>query len=199
MANSSKVFNQISTRLSTETNLQNQLAIVVEGAMDLTHSDAGTLYSLHDNQFLRFEVVMNRTLNINKKAPDINFPDIEVYKDGEPNNSMMVACSVLQEKSIRVDDVYKEESFNFSGTRAFDEKTGYHTHSVLTVPIRDFEKKIIGVIQLINAQDINKAIREYNDKDEELVNLFVLQTAFTLSSKILIDKQKALFNSIQAT
>jgi len=199
MANSSKVFNQISTRLSTETNLQNQLAIVVEGAMDLTHSDAGTLYSLHDNQFLRFEVVMNRTLNINKKAPDINFPDIEVYKDGEPNNSMMVACSVLQEKNIRVDDVYKEESFNFSGTRAFDEKTGYHTHSVLTVPIRDFEKKIIGVIQLINAQDINKAIREYNDKDEELVNLFVLQTAFTLSSKILIDKQKALFNSIQTT
>ncbi len=64
MANSSKVFNQISTRLSTETNLQNQLAIVVEGAMDLTHSDAGTLYSLHDDQFLRFEVVMNRTLNI---------------------------------------------------------------------------------------------------------------------------------------
>ena len=198
MSNSSKIFNQISTRLSTETNLQNQLAIVVEGAMDLTHSDAGTLYSLHDNQHLRFEVVMNRTLNISKKAPEINFPDIEVYKEDVPNNSMMVASSVLQEKSIRVDDVYKEESFNFSGTRAFDENTGYHTHSVLTVPIRDFEKKIIGVIQLINAQDLNGEIRVYNDKDEELVNLFVLQTAFTLSSKILIDKQRALFDSIQS-
>ncbi len=167
--------------------------------MDLTHSDAGTLYSLHDNSHLRFEVVMNRTLNINNKAPDINFPDIEVYRDGESNNSMMVASSVLQEKSIRVDDVYKEESFNFSGTRAFDKNTGYLTHSVLTVPIRDFEKKIIGVIQLINALDVNNKIRIYNDKDEELVNLFVLQTAFTLSSKILIDKQKTLFNSIQAT
>ncbi len=198
MSNSSKIFNQISTRLSTETNLQNQLAIVVEGAMDLTHSDAGTLYSLHENQFLRFEVVMNRTLNINKKAPDINFPDIEIYKNGEPDNSMMVACSVLQEKSIRVDDVYKEESFNFSGTRAFDENTGYRTHSVLTVPIRDFEKKIIGVIQLINAHDLNEELRVFSDKDEELVNLFVLQTAFTLSSKILIDKQKALFDSIQS-
>ncbi len=78
--------------------------------------------------------VHKRSTAPNKKAPDINFPDIEVYKDGEPNNSMMVACSVLQEKSIRVADVYKEESFNFSGTRTFDEKTGYHTHSVLTVP-----------------------------------------------------------------
>ena len=141
---------------------------------------------------------MNRTLNISKKAPEINFPDIEVYQEGIPNNSMMVASSVLQEKSIRVDDVYQEESFNFSGTRAFDENTGYHTHSVLSVPIRDFEKKIIGVIQLINARDLSGDIRVYNDKDEELVNLFVLQTAFTLSSKILIDKQRALFNSIQS-
>lgn len=198
MSKSTKIFNEISTRLSSETDLQTQLAIVVEGAMNLTHADAGTLYSLHNNESLKFEVVINRSLGINKKAPDIEFPNIPVHEDGAPNTSMVVANCVLLEKSILIDDVYEEQSYNFSGTRKFDESTGYRTHSVLTVPITDFEKKIIGVIQLINAFDDDDQIRVFTDNDRELVNLFVMQTAFTLSSKILIDKQKALFASIRS-
>ncbi len=197
MSNSTTVFNQISTRLSRETDLQTQLAIVVEGAMDLTHADAGTLYSIFEHQLLKFEVVLNRSLDINKKAPEIDFPGIPIHEDGVANASMVVVNCVLLERSILIDDIYNEDSYNFSGTRAFDEKTGYRTHSVLTVPIFDFEKKIIGVIQLINAQDDEGQIRVFNDNDKDLVNLFVLQTAFTLSSKILIDKQKVLFKSIE--
>lgn len=196
MSKSSVIFNQISTQLSRETDLQSQLAIVVEGAMDLTHADAGTLYSIVENQTLKFEVVLNRSLNINKKSPEIDFPNIPIHEDGVANASMVVVNSVLLEKSILIEDIYHEDSYNFSGTRAFDEKTGYRTHSILTVPIFDFEKKIIGVIQLINAKDTQGEIRIFNDNDRDLVDLFVLQTAFTLSSKILIDKQKALFESI---
>lgn len=197
MSKSTRVFNDISSKLSREKDLQTQLAIVVEGAMDLTSADAGTLYSIFEHQLLKFEVVLNHTLDLNKKAPEIDFPGIPIHEDGVANASMVVVNSVLLEKSILIDDIYNEDSYNFSGTRAFDEKTGYRTHSVLTVPIFDFEKKIIGVIQLINAQDSDGQIRVFNDNDKELVNLFVLQTAFTLSSKILIDKQKALFKSIQ--
>ena len=196
MSNSLAIFNQIAIRLSRETDLQNQLAIVVEGAMSLTNADAGTLYSLYDEQSLKFEVVVNHTLDINKKAPDIDFPDIPVHQ-GSVNSSMVVVNCVLREESINVEDVYNEDTYNFSGTRVFDETTGYRTHSVLTVPIFNFDKKIIGVIQLINAKDENSQIREFNDNDLEMVNLFVMQTAFTMSSKVLIEKQKALFDSIQ--
>ena len=198
MSNSTVIFNQISTKLSRETDLQTQLAIVVEGAMNLTRADAGTLYSIYENQMLKFEVVLNHSLDINKVAPDIDFPSIPIHKDGVANASMVVVNCVVLEKSILIDDIYDEDSYNFSGTRAFDEKTGYRTHSVLTVPILDFEKKIIGVIQLINAKDSDDQIRVFNDNDKDLVDLFVLQTAFTLSSKILIDKQKALFKSIKS-
>ncbi|MCU7801437.1 MAG: GAF domain-containing protein [gamma proteobacterium symbiont of Lucinoma myriamae] len=198
MSNSTKIFNQISSKLSRETNLQNQLAIVVEGAMDLTNADAGTLYSISEDQFLKFEVVLNRLLKINKQAPETDFPDIPLYIDDLANASMVVVNCVLMEKSIFIDDIYDENQYNFSGTRAFDEKTGYRTHSLLTVPVYDFEKKIIGVIQLINAKDNNDKIRVFNESDQELINLFIMQTAFTLSSKILIDKQKMLFSSIKS-
>ena len=196
MSNSLAIFNQIAIKLSRETDLQSQLAIVVEGAMSLTNADAGTLYSLYDEQSLKFEVVVNHSLDINKKAPDIDFPDIPVHHMGSVNSSMVVVNCVLREESINVEDVYKEDTYNFSGTRVFDETTGYRTHSVLTVPIFNFEKKIIGVIQLINAKDDNSQIREFNDNDLEMVNLFVMQTAFTMSSKVLIEKQKELFDSI---
>ncbi len=198
MSNSTQIFNQISSKLSRETDLQNQLAIVVDGAMDLTNADAGTLYSVSEEQFLKFEVVINRSLDINKQAPETSFPDIPLYKeDGEANASMVVVSCVLLEKSIFIDDIYAESKYNFTGTRSFDEKTGYQTHSILTVPIYDFEKKIIGVVQLINAKDDEGNIRIFNENDQELINLFVMQTAFTLSSKILIDKQKALFSLIK--
>jgi len=196
--NSSHVFNEIATKLSHETDLHKQLSIVVEGAMDLTHADAGTLYSVSDDQCLKFEVVQNRSLNIEEKSPEMIFPDIPLYIDGQPNVSMVVVNCVLTKQSVFVEDVYDEQQYNFSGARTFDKQTGYRTHSLLTVPIFDFSKKIIGVLQLINAKEANDESinRIFNTSDQELVDLFVMQTAFTLSSKILIDKQKLLFKSI---
>jgi GAF domain-containing protein len=197
MSNSTEVFNEISRKLSRETNLQSQLAIVVEGAMDLTNADAGTLYSVSDENCLKFEVVLNRLLEIKKQAPDMSFPDIPLYLENkEANSSMVVVNCVLTEQSIFIDKAYDEQDYNLSGVRKFDKSTGYHTHSLLTVPIFDFAKKIIGVIQLINAKEADDSMRVFNKNDQEMVNLFVLQTAFTLSSKILIDKQKALFKTI---
>ena len=47
----------------------------------------------------------------------------------------------------------REEGFDFSGTRNFDKKTGYRSKSFLTVPMKNHEDEIIGVLQLINAMD----------------------------------------------
>ncbi len=195
--NSAKIFNKISTQLSQETDLQNQLSIVVQGAMDLSNADAGTLYSVSEGQNLKFEVVLNRSLNIHTQAPHTHFPDIPLYKDKKENASMVAVNCVLQEMSIFIDDIYDEKQYNFSGTRMFDRKNKYRTYSLLTVPVFDFRKKTIGVIQLINAKDNNDKIRIFDEQDHKRVNLFILQTAFTLSSKILIDRQKTLFDSIK--
>jgi len=195
--NTAKIFNKISTQLSQETDLQNQLGIVVQGAMDLSNADAGTLYSISEGKDLKFEVILNRTLNIHKQAPHTHFPDIPLYKNKKENSSMVAVHCVFKEKSIFIDDIYDEKQYNFSGTRIFDRKNKYRTYSLLTVPVLDFRKKTIGVIQLINAKNENNDIRIFDEQDHKRVNLFILQTAFTLSSKILIDRQKVLFDSIK--
>ncbi|MCX8500334.1 MAG: hypothetical protein ORO03_01365, partial [Alphaproteobacteria bacterium] len=48
--------------------------------------------------------------------------------------------------------VYTEPRFDFSGTRAFDRQTGYRSKSMLTIPLLDLGNRVVGVVQLINAQ-----------------------------------------------
>lgn len=63
----------------------------------------------------------------------------------------MAAYSALHGETVNIADAYTEAGFDFSGTRKFDEATGYRSKSFLTVPMKNHEHEIIGVLQLINA------------------------------------------------
>ena len=73
--------------------------------------------------------------------------------DGKPNYTMIAAYAALTHKTVNVADAYTEEGFDFSGTRNFDKRTGYRSTSLLTVPMKNHEGDIIGVLQLLNATD----------------------------------------------
>ena len=73
--------------------------------------------------------------------------------DGKPNYTMIAAYAALTHKTVNVADAYTEEGFDFSGTRNFDKRTGYRSTSFLTVPMKNHEGDIIGVLQLLNATD----------------------------------------------
>jgi hypothetical protein len=73
--------------------------------------------------------------------------------DGKPNYTMIAAYAALTHKTVNVADAYTEEGFDFSGTRNFDKRTGYRSTSFLTVPMKNHDGDIIGVLQLLNATD----------------------------------------------
>ena len=84
----------------------------------------------------------------------IPFPPLKLYdpETGEPNHSQ-VACHVaLNGQSVNIPDAYNAEGFDFHGTKEFDKKTGYRSMSFLTTPLMNEFGKVIGVLQLINAQ-----------------------------------------------
>ncbi len=66
---------------------------------------------------------------------------------------MVAAYAAIHDKTVNIADAYTEAGFDFSGTRSFDERTGYRSQSFLTVPMKNHEGEIIGVLQLINALD----------------------------------------------
>ena len=71
--------------------------------------------------------------------------------------------------------------------KMFDEKTGYRSKSFLTVPLRDHEDEIIGVLQLLNAQDRKTGdVIAFSEKVQDLVEALSSQAAVAITNKNLI-------------
>lgn len=190
--------NEIGIALSKEQDEERVLELILHGAKDLTHADGGTVYSVVDEQALRFRLLRTDSLGLmygGSGEPIANFPDIPLYRDGQANHSSVVAHAVLERTTVVIDDAYQIESFDFSGTRAFDTRTGYRSTSMLTVPMCDHRNAIIGVLQLLNAQDESGAITPFSQHQVRLVESLASQASVLLSNGALTRQVGALFES----
>lgn len=192
--------NEIGIALSAAGDLDLLCDEILSGAMELTDADGGSLYRMSDDKTeLEFVIVLTHSLDIHmggNSGHDICFPAIPLFVNGQPNKSNVVSSSVHDEKTINIADVYHAEGFDFSGTRKFDQQTGYRTRSILTIPLKDHHNDIIGVLQLINARDPAKAeSREFSVADRQLAESLASQAAVAMTNNRLIDEQRELFEA----
>jgi len=201
LLNRLKQLNEIGIALSQQRDLHNLLETILDAAKRITHADAGTLY-LHEyeQRVLRFEILRNDTLNIRMGGTSgvpIGFYPIQLYDgDGKPNLAMVVSHAALSGETINIPDAYQAEGYDFSGTKKFDSKTGYRSKSFLTVPMRNHENEVIGVLQLINAK--NQATEEivpFSKDDQQLLESLASQAAIALTNRHLIDQLEDLFEA----
>lgn len=192
--------NEIGVALSSEKNINKLLENILLAAKKITNADAGTLYLVDpDHQVLTFEILRNDSLNIQlggTTGERIPFYPIQMYVNGEPNLAMVVSYSALRGETINIEDAYVAQGFDFSGTKNFDAKTGYRSRSFLAVPMRNHEHEIIGVLQLINALDIDtKEVVAFTKDDQHLLESLASQAAIALSNRRLIEQLESLFES----
>ena len=196
-----KELNEIGIALSQQRDLNSLLETILDAAKRITHADAGTLY-LHEmeQRILRFEILRNDKLNIamgGTSGIPITFYPIQLYdEEGEPNHAMVVSHAALSGETVNIPDAYEAEGYDFSGTKKFDTKTGYRSQSFLTVPMRNHENEVIGVLQLINAQDQKSgAIVPFSRDDQQLLESLASQAAIALTNRHLIDQLENLFEA----
>lgn len=196
-----KDLNEIGIALSQQRDLNSLLETILVAAMRITHADAGTLY-LHEQEqrVLRFEILRNNTLDKamgGTSGVPITFYPIQLYDEsGKPNHAMVVSHSALSGETVNIPDAYMAEGYDFSGTKKFDAKTGYRSQSFLTVPMRNHENEVIGVLQLINAQDQeNGSIIPFSRDDQQLLESLASQAAIALTNRHLIDQLEELFEA----
>jgi len=134
--------------LSSERDLNRLLDRLLSCVMDLARCDGGTLYLL-DGDALRFKIMRTDSLGTHSGG-DGTDPDLPPVKLRREN---VCALSLLEDRTVRIQDVYHDPTCDFSGPIAYDAMTGYHTQSMLVVPLRGREGERIGVLQLINAMD----------------------------------------------
>ncbi|HEX7465131.1 MAG TPA: GAF domain-containing protein, partial [Usitatibacter sp.] len=186
--------------LSQERDIHKLLETILIAAKNLTHADGGTLYRL-DGDKLQFEIVRTDSLSIamgGTSGNPVPFYPIPLHdKNGDPNYTMIAAYAALMQRTVNIADAYLEEGFDFSGTRNFDKRTGYRSTSFLTVPMKNHEGDIIGVLQLLNAIDpATGIVTSFSEEDQCLAESLASQAAIALTNRLLIQQLEVLFESL---
>ena len=193
--------NEVGAALSKERDIERLLERILIAAKEITHADGGTLYRLtEDGEHLRFEIMRTDSLGIalgGTTGNAIKLPDLPLHdENGKPNNAMVAAYAAIHDRTVNIADAYTEAGFDFSGTRKFDQKTGYTSTSFLTVPMKNHENEIIGVLQLINAKDRKTGeVLPFSPADQRLAESLASQAAIALTNRQLISQLETLFES----
>jgi HD-GYP domain-containing protein (c-di-GMP phosphodiesterase class II) len=204
---------RIGIALSAEQNKDRLVERILLEAKDLTRADGGTLYlasNEHDARrgqddgrsdatHLRFAILRNDTLGIAQGGTTgvtIGLAPVPLFDDhGRPNHKNIASYCATTKQSVSVADAYSEPGFDFAGTKAFDEKTGYRSHSFLTIPMVNNEQRVIGVLQLINARDEGGVVVEFDARQREIVEALASQAAVALDNQQLLAGQKQLLEA----
>ncbi|MCP4698345.1 MAG: GAF domain-containing protein [Gammaproteobacteria bacterium] len=191
--------NKIGVALSVEKDDQKLLQMILEAARNLTNADGGTLYSKAE-EGLKFEILLSQSLKIHQGGTSGNPVSLPMlpFRDeaGKSNHQMVAVHAALTGKTVNIPDAYTNREFEFSGTRKFDESMKYRSQSFLTVPMKDHEGLLIGVLQLINATDKETGnIHPFTQSAQDLVESLASQAAVALVNQRLLKEQRHLFDS----
>ena len=184
----------VGVALSAERDFNRLLETLVIEAQGMTNADAGTLYLLEDKA-LKFVILRNQSLGITMggtTSNNISLEPVQLYnKDGSENYANVASYTALRHQKVVIADAYEiSTNFDFSGTKSFDQRTGYRSKSFLTIPLEGQDKNVIGVLQLINAKDPDTGAIVPFSADNALDALVLLASA-ALDAYIREEKLRA--------
>lgn len=198
--------NQVGVSLSRERNVALVLESLVEAAMSITGADGGTLYRVNqDRTALVFDILHSQSMGIRmggSSGSPIDLPELALkLPNGQPNDTLVAAYAAMHDCTVNIEDVYAlpqtgEPIFDFSGTKSFDQRTGYRSKSFLTVPMKNHHGELIGVLQLINATHTETGdVQAFSAADQSLAESLASQASIVLTNRILVEQLEHLFES----
>lgn len=136
---------QVGVALSSERDIERLLEMIVAEARSLTQSEGGSLY-IRNGDCLEFKVSQNDVLGEANRFKPFSLPLSE---------ASIAGYVVLTGQTLNIADVYHlsgDQPYCFNAE--FDQRMGYRTQSMLTVPMRDGEGRVMGALQLINCRSL---------------------------------------------
>ncbi len=150
---------------------------ILTEARRFVNADAGSIY-IRENRLLNFSYTQNDTLQSRLKPGEkLIYSTFKI-----PINTESIAGYVAETgRSLNLPDVYQIDAtqpYRFSSH--FDEVSQYTTCSVLTLPLRTAKDDILGVLQVINAQETSGRIIPFSEDDERMMLHFASIAAVAL-------------------
>jgi HD-GYP domain-containing protein (c-di-GMP phosphodiesterase class II) len=183
--------NQIGIALSSEHNLNKLLELIVKEARSFTDADGGSLY-IREGDKLNFIVAQTESLECRSNAK----PSFKSFYVPLTKASISGFVAVTGEV-LNIPDVYHiPPTVEYRFNKDFDVKMDYRSKSMLTVPMRDHQDEIIGVLQLVNSMDKAEKVVPFKKEYELLILSLASQAAVAIRNANLIAEIKNLFRSL---
>ena len=184
-------FLEVCLALSAERDREKLLSQILDTAMDMNHCDAGTLYLLEDDG-LHFCRIVTKSMGVRQGGHDapISFPPVPLAPE------YVCSYAVMNNETVRVDNVRKDERFDFSGSKRYDDMSGYFTGTMLVVPLANDKGELIGAIQLINALDEDGKITSFDGDIEQLTDALASLSAISLTNMQYSEQITLLLDSL---
>ena len=191
----------IGVALSAEKDGDRLLERILLEAKSICNADGGTLYLHTEDNRLKFAIMHTNSLPIalgGTTGKEISAPLIPLYDEttGEPNHNNVASHAALTGSSVNIPDAYAAEGFDFSGTKEFDERNSYRSISFLTIPLKNHLDEVIGVLQLLNAQDRETGeVIPFAPELQRVIESLASLAATALDNQMLLQSQKDLLDS----
>ena len=204
--------NRIGIALSQTHEVGALLNMILTKAREITGADAGSLYLVEEtrpdvlsagpgDRHLRFKLTQNDS---------VQFPFAEFEIPLKENS--LAGYTALYGEVINLADarrIPRSRPYHFNPR--FDEETGYHTRSLLTLPMKNGRGEVIGVLQLINCKAnpetrltsmevVAREVRPFSDRAVRLALSLASQAAVSYENGRLYQDIEKLFEGfVQAS
>jgi HD-GYP domain-containing protein (c-di-GMP phosphodiesterase class II) len=169
------------THLVIELNQVSDLDILMEHiltqARRFVNADAGSIYIV-EKDTLQFTYTQNDTLQKRLRSGE----KLIYSTFSLPINEQSIAGYVAATgRPLNLPDVYRlEPTRPYKFGKEFDQKSNYNTKSVLTIPLKAANGDVLGILQIINAQDSENRVIPFSEKDEKMMMHFASIAAVAL-------------------
>lgn len=190
----------IGVALSDTEDLGELLNLILSKSREITCSDAGSVYLVDNSD--------NVPKLLFKAAQNASLPMLSFQEFAMPVTRTSLAGYVaITGESLNLPDAYNlpsEVPYKFQ--QSFDRDIGYHTCSVLVLPMQNREKEVIGVIQLINRkvkpdaklteENAKELTKSYSEWEERIVRSLASQAAISIERNQLQENIENLFEGL---
>jgi HD-GYP domain-containing protein (c-di-GMP phosphodiesterase class II) len=197
--------NRIGIAISSTRDIETLLEMILSKAREITNADAGTLYLVEGSE--------NGDRTSREREPRLRFSFTQnasrqfPFKEGTIplTEDSIAGYTALHLQALALEDVYAiplDRPYRFNPH--FDHETGYRTRSLLTVPMKNPQGKLIGVVQLINCkrnrkarllmpEDVEREVQPFSPRALDLVESLASQAAVAYENSRLYHSTEALF------
>lgn len=145
---------EIGRALAAEKDLDTLLNLILTHTRSITGADGASIYTLDNEDRLYFRLWQNASTTTMTEAQKTLVGDYSV-----------AGYVVRSGKPLNIDDAYAiPESSPYRFNPASDRSLGYHTRSMLTLPLTNKNAEVVGILQLINRKsDADLILKNDND------------------------------------